>query len=420
MTKAKFLPAPSGSCGSRRGLEFSLRSVARPMRSAFVATLILCLLGLFHPFVAGAQAQVLRHEQDLLVAPNDGYGVFAWSPDSRHVAFATWSKNFVRVVNVETGAVTTALKLQEPTNALAWSPDGSLLAVNGLSELTVVRVSDRTITNTFNREAVSPDFYFGYGLAFSPDNKSVLLTPPATKDRDLQDILLYRFDLRTQSMALMLRSPLSGSYHVDSESRFTWYNGSLYYSSMLHRPQDERPFPDQPGLITFPSTCYVAKIGKDGTVTTFSRDFPPPTQPDALDGKLDIVECSYSPISNTLLVARRVPLYTDKSGVIVQEQGDGDYFEAIKVDDGSSFSTFGTAAPDSGHFDTRYFDVHPSHPWAVAQGAGYIVLWNFATGEALDRAPTNGLFKPQFSPDGTRKTYGIGRASMPIFAVISH
>jgi WD40 repeat protein len=115
----------------------------------------------------------------------DPYG--CWSPDGRFVATYRWGQPAVRIWDAETGKLARAFPVHMKVGTLAWSPDGTKLAVNGCDDNcfwvldalkgTVLRKSQRAPAGIFIRVAWSPD---GQLLATAHEHSFIMLWNPAT------------------------------------------------------------------------------------------------------------------------------------------------------------------------------------------------------------------------------------------------
>jgi hypothetical protein len=362
-------------------------------------------------------ATLIAHEKDLV---NDtkgiGVGSFSWSPDSRRIAYLKWNLGEVGIVDIATGKITDipGLNLRGLRN-FAWSSDGNLLAVNSGPELKIVRLSDSKITNHVNvfEPGFDSNVRFGEAMAFSKDGTKLLFENPNNYDH----IILARYDLATNTIEPMLRSPFEArrASPLVGSGRFQRQGDRLHFSVGIRRDdevvrQSKIIGNTDYGRALRPVTCFVFDLADgSGVVEIRSMDFPPPGHEQA-DGSKDIVDCRYSTASDSFVVRRRYPLIFDGE-VPPFPKSQGSFYEGIKVgatEKGRSFPT--GESPEQRSF-YRDYELHPFQPWAVTlayppQHNGVLTVWDFVTGEALARVELDiPLFSFAISPDGGRAAF---------------
>ena len=85
------------------------------------------------PVVDGVR---IVRKKDLRIDPKTGHGAFAWRPDSKAIAYVKFWTGDIGIVDVATGREMEIPNLQmNGVQALSWSVDGGLLALNSHTEL---------------------------------------------------------------------------------------------------------------------------------------------------------------------------------------------------------------------------------------------------------------------------------------------
>jgi hypothetical protein len=236
---------------------------------------------------------------------------------------------------------------------------------------------------------------------------------------DYEHIILARYDLATNSIDPMLRSPFGArrsSAGVDS-GRFQQHRARLYFSVEVSRgdeiiPQSKLIGTTDYGRPLVPRTCFVFDLADGaGVFGTRSMDFPPPGQEQA-DGSKDIIGCRYSAANDYVVVKRQYPLIFEGEAPPFPK-GKGAFYEGLKLGATGVGSIFPRGeSPEQRSFYGSY-ELHPVRPWAVtlalpSRERGLLTVWDYVTGEALARiAQDVPLSGPGFeiSPDGSRAAF---------------
>lgn len=207
----------------------------------------------------------LEHEKDISVGRN-GYNIFAWSPDSKLIAFVRFEGSNVAIADVESGKVTDVPGSQiDGMKFLAWSLDSKKIAFGVDKQLRVMRISDNKIL--LDLQAPSKT-WFDYSAAFSNDGKSVLVQTPDPS------VLLNKVDIATGHIEPVLPSPMSNPKRSGVHTgRFERAGNILYFSVQIDS------FVGEPGGTRIangtivPSTrvhpsCYVFDLGSGQDVAS--------------------------------------------------------------------------------------------------------------------------------------------------------
>lgn len=109
-----------------------------------------------------------------------GPGVVAWTPDRKRAAVAS-ADNTISLIDMESGQVTAKLKDTDRAHALAFSPDGKLLAVGAGYQDKAVRVWDVDAGKISRKLPGHKDR--STAIAFSPDGRFLV---SGSEDRSLQ------------------------------------------------------------------------------------------------------------------------------------------------------------------------------------------------------------------------------------------
>ena len=161
-------------------------------------------------FVKRSEIEYQRYRYRLMVADWDGYGeqeVFAswrpvlspsWSPDSRSLAFVSFSVNgpVVQMLNLRTGEQETIAAFKGVNSAPDWSPDGTRIAYstskNGSPDVYVYNVLTKQHTRVTTHYGIDTE------PSWSPDGRSLLFTSNRTGKPQI-----YSHDLDTAKTTRM-------------------------------------------------------------------------------------------------------------------------------------------------------------------------------------------------------------------------
>jgi Tol biopolymer transport system component len=113
----------------------------------------------------------------------------AWSPDSRHLAFITFSKgdNFLSIVDVETREMQhIRVAGLEAINNVAWSPDGKTIALagqtTGVSDLFLFDVASQQVRR------LTSDKFADLQPSWSPDGRTLVFVTDRGRDTVLEHL----------------------------------------------------------------------------------------------------------------------------------------------------------------------------------------------------------------------------------------
>jgi Tol biopolymer transport system component len=137
-----------------------------------------------------------------------GYEVvgFAWSPDGTKFAYTTWQQGTVRVFDLKTNTISTIVpcRASPPDRAgcmlnLAWSPDGSRIALSGSGGLDLIDPDGSNRTTLIGQQG-----YVG-STTWSPDGASIAFTAdlPSSPDRTA----IYEVDADGSNLRVLLEQP---------------------------------------------------------------------------------------------------------------------------------------------------------------------------------------------------------------------
>ena len=145
----------------------------------------------------------------------------AWSPDSRQLAFITFSKgdNYLSTVNVENGHIEhQKVAGLEAINNVAWSPDGRRIAISGqttgVSDLFVFDLDSKQVTR------LTSDKFADLQPAWSPDGKTIAFVTdrgPGSVPEQLRfaDMHLATIDVDTKQIHLI--EGFKGARHINPQ-----------------------------------------------------------------------------------------------------------------------------------------------------------------------------------------------------------
>lgn len=390
----------------------------------FVTAGALLLAGLASDVSSGGtQATGLVHLADLTIPEWDSLGPYAWSPDGTEIVYGGQGNGEVAIVNVSTGATTTAPVKLGPLRAVAWSPDGTQIAVSSLQTLAVFRATDLSVLQQIDWQGL-PGGPFGWSLAFSPNGTHILATSEQPYNHG--DVWVYSIDPVQQSSIPALVSPYGTRRLAPGggiRNAFATIGGTVYLVAWVSRWDDGKlpPGATNPGRVSRPSTCLIYTFDQSGPTLKAKFDAPPPEESDPFDGTKDIDGCGYSPSLGRFVVGQTIPPYElSANGVITFSPRNG---LSLSVAQGT-----GEVSPKFGPFDSSKrgdlyvdsFAVSPTDPIAAAKIAGAnsqsLVLWDFVSGELKSEvALPSYIGEIRFSPDGRK----LAVASVGMFRVYS-
>jgi hypothetical protein len=144
-----------------------------PFRAASLVTLVWVVLTASSiPVAYGAES---FNRIDLSLPEADGYGVYAWSPDSKFLAMSENLGGGLIILDLSTGKVRSAKLPPFLPRAVAWSADQGAVVILSNNGFLVVRTSDLAmIANGSWKPPGGPPSFFGWSVAFSPDGPKLL------------------------------------------------------------------------------------------------------------------------------------------------------------------------------------------------------------------------------------------------------
>lgn len=143
----------------------------------------------------------------------------AWSPDSKRLAYITFSKgdNFLSIVDVESRR-TENIKVPgiEAIGSVAWSPDGSTIAMSGQT----TGVSDLFLYDLGSKQLrrLTSDRYADLQPSFSPDGKTLAFVTDRGSDTILEQLAYTEKRLATIDIAsgqVTLLKAFDRARHID-------------------------------------------------------------------------------------------------------------------------------------------------------------------------------------------------------------
>ncbi len=388
-------------------------------------------------------------EKDLLVDPMTGAGAFAWSEDSKAIAYVKWLSGHIGIINVETSEDREVPNFQmNGATALVMSQDGTLVALSSGTELIIMRVPDGQVIGyhaAFKDPPGSPRI--GHAMAFvEHDTKLVVensntgkfllkgrhvdgvALPNPTKDGV---VLLTVYDIATKTLTPLF----SSSYNEDLKREYPSANTGQFYNSgaklffvYVWQRERERAI-DPPNVdlskdnqrlgsetslfvVNRPSTCNVVNLSNGlDKISVRTMDFPPPGQ-ETLDGSRDIGTCEYSVPADRLLVTKRrpIPWDSDSRGGPWLAKWKEIYYETHGFDPASPVIAF-AKPPKWISGEMVEVGVHPTKPWELFlsepsdDGRRFMMLWDLTNGQMIgqtDEKPVGRMTKCLLSPDGRR------------------
>ncbi len=206
----------------------------------------------------------------------------AWSPDGRLLAVAAQrsGRNAIDILSAKNGRVRRKLdpKLDAVANP-AWSPDGKKLAFyglrNGRSGLWLYDF------DTGNFQQLTDALSMDDEPAFTPSGKAILFSSDRPSDRpgDVEhpqtERSLFAIDLSTRTVTLLATDPLSSQTHPvvggtsDDSATVAFLSDrsglpQIYLTKIGARPGDERP------ATNLLSGCFSPSLSADGKTLAFS------------------------------------------------------------------------------------------------------------------------------------------------------
>jgi hypothetical protein len=145
----------------------------------------------------------------------------AWSPDSRHLAFITFSKgdNFLSIVDVDSRG-TDHIKIPglEAINNVAWSPDGQTIALAGQT----TGVSDLFLYDTNSKQVrrLTSDKFADLQPAWSPDGRTLVFVTDRGPASVLEQLRFSEMRLATidiSSGQIKLIEGFKGAKHINPQ-----------------------------------------------------------------------------------------------------------------------------------------------------------------------------------------------------------
>jgi Tol biopolymer transport system component len=145
-----------------------------------------------------------------------GYTItgFTWSPDGTRFAYVTEQRGTVRVYDLETGQTSTIVPCGSPSRyhagcarSVAWSPDGSRIAVSGGRGLYLVD-PDGSNPTALIQLTVRQDGFVG-PATWSPDGSAIAFSGSLPGSRDVPAI--YEVDADGTNVRVLLKQPGAAS-----------------------------------------------------------------------------------------------------------------------------------------------------------------------------------------------------------------
>jgi hypothetical protein len=361
---------------------------------------------------AEASSVKLVHEKDLDIG--GGFKAFAWSPDSKFIAFLRSERGVAGIVDLETGKLTEIPDSRlGGTSGIAWSQDAGYLAVGSDLEFKVIRISDLKVIRHFEgRDRVN----FADAIAFSKNGDSLLLSSK------LKSPLLYRFDLNTNNLEGFVKSPFGERETAPWHGRLRWLNDRLYFAVEIDRMDEELEpaFPDEPnGLklrVPHPS-YYVFDLGEGTKISsTHSVDVNKWIRP----GYRPFAPSHYGLVAGAASVVGIQSGVSEGEAAATKPSGTALLFRVFDLANGKPTGAFDSVP--LGKARSTQFDLHPVEPWIVTvvsekfSPTSELEMWNIRSGEKLTQAIGPAYLRdPLISPDGERLAFWSPTNAIPIF-----
>jgi Tol biopolymer transport system component len=145
----------------------------------------------------------------------------SWSPDSKHLAFITFSKgdNYLSIVDVESRRVEhRRVEGIEAINNVAWSPDGNSIAIagqtTGVSDLFLYDFNAKTVRR------LTSDKYADLQPAWSPDGRTIAFITDRGTDTVLEQLQFSEMRLATLDVGtgqVTLLDAFRGATHINPQ-----------------------------------------------------------------------------------------------------------------------------------------------------------------------------------------------------------
>jgi WD40 repeat protein len=378
---------------------------------------------LFYWYAAANEAarSSIHFEKELNIK-SSGLSAFTWSPDSQFIAFTNRMTGVAGVVNVASGRVNLfSGKPVQGLQAIAWSSDGRLVAIENASQVRLISVFDNAIIHEYDLGA---QLYLGDDIIFSSDGASILINNIATT---FQTPLIYRLNIKDGNVETAIAVPYTMRRVSIRSASFRAVGGQIYLSALMTLGDEDiikDPLPNGSFLEIHLQNpvCHIYSLSGNGNMLSHRSLYLKAYDSEGVETRAQrrfTFGCHYSVPTGTVIVGR-----TSLNQITGSEHdaNENQIFGVFDLTTGKLKAQFGDASiPENGNF--AFFDLHPSLPWAVTS-SNFVGLWKLPEGELIAREnipggnrPPNSLREPRFSPDGMRVAFRRSNGTIQIYKI---